>query len=420
MDWLKFLFLAGIVVANAAMIVIVVGAGTALPNYMYAFALELPVCGILVYAVLYYFEMVLSKETRQSRSWNVFSNRTPGFPHVGKFWVSGIAGLCWALNYVCLLLANPEVSGPVQVLFNQLNIVVLLAVSYLFLRSNFSVIQILMVLVIFGLLLAQNLIHSDGPGVDGGQSSKNSPGWLLIYFVGSASIGIAMAWTDSVTKLYKSVFRSRASDGRLVNGRAVSETSALLEPDLDPRPDYTQRSPLSLAQYYLFVNLWAFLFASALVWIPMASYKEHTYTYIMDGIRCLFGGSCKTAGSSLSDKEITVGVYCVWLSSVASFFSAYFAAQLMNTDDKNTAMLSQMGLEIAPFLANVTFAAINYNLLHQDVTTQAWVCSSLVTVISIVYTATKGKGVPWDADHTKKPKFGLADLSPTPELCQWF
>jgi len=101
-------------------------------------------------------------------------------------------GLFWATNYVFLLLANPSVSGLYQVIFNELNLVLVFLVSLVFQGNRYTFFQIFALIA----LLVGGLI----PLADDSNSESNSTGWYLMYLLGAWSIGLANTVTENILR----------------------------------------------------------------------------------------------------------------------------------------------------------------------------------------------------------------------------
>lgn len=370
-------------ISNAIMIVVVVGAGTALPNYMYAFTLELPVFALVVFWVIFVIEQMVARYRGSPGApstllgvVNIFQRR--GEWHVCKFWISGVCGLCWALNYTFLLAANPFVKGALQVIINQLNIVMMFLMSRFFLVRNYSSTQSFIVLLIVVIGLVGLVAPSEGSG---------KAGWIITYAIGTVTIGMAMCWTDEGLAFYTK-----------------------------------EKQSFSLAQYYFYVNLYALVFSMMLFPVPLLASQDNFYKYTIDGIACLFGGSCATGGCdpSRSPCNASIGVACIWGSSFFSFLGAYFSGALMHESRGNTAMLSQMGMMVGPFVSNMIFVCMPVgSLFHSEPTTLEWAINLGIVLLSLAYQATKV--VPavarrFDVEQKETLRFTVMDCRITPEV----
>ena len=135
----KWVLFVTLVLSNAAMVDFVVFEGVIYCNYQYSFSAILSFYGCIFFGILF---MVFNKR------WNPFRTQGEGHLNIFQFKVSGISGLAWAVNYVFLLMANPYTPGFYQTIFNELNIVLVAATSFIFLRRKYYTLQALAVICI--------------------------------------------------------------------------------------------------------------------------------------------------------------------------------------------------------------------------------------------------------------------------------
>lgn len=172
-------------VSNAIMVVMVVISGQTIPGYQFAFAWNLSLYGSIFFLICFFWF--------QGRT-NPFKaiSGNPEITRIMHKWAI-LNGLCWSSNYVMLLLANPLIPGIFQVVFNEMNIVLVVFLS-LFLNGNsFNVAQFLTLigLLIGGFLpLVNASIHGEVKRVV----------WYFIYLIGALAIGMANTVTENVMR----------------------------------------------------------------------------------------------------------------------------------------------------------------------------------------------------------------------------
>jgi len=276
---------------------------------------------------------------------------------------SFINGLLWACNYVFLLLANPKTPSLYQVVFNELNLVVVFILSLTFQGNGYTIPQFFALIALFvgGLL----------PLVDATSDGGSSVGWYLMYIVGAWSIGVANLVTENVMR--NVYFQDKA--------------------------ETPKRFLVSISQFLFLTNLYSIAIVLALLWVPYLAYGADKWQdYTWNGMKCIWTGVCKAEDNAECEHDnYTIGVVHTWLSSTLSFICAYLAAYMQREKD---VVYVSVAYAVAPVLSVTLFVIHPLMGNYYEVPDNISITSCVITLVA---------GVGYKALTLYREKLGLED-----------
>jgi hypothetical protein len=275
--WRAFL----LILSNSSMIVFVVMSGQEYPDYMYSFAVLLCLISIVGFILCHF--LVHGLQYSREKVWEqVYNTR----------FIQIAVGLLWAFNYVFLLNSNPYVPGVIQVIFNEANIVVVIAASRISGLQPYTRWEYAMCLcaIIGGVLPIAAPSSSPTP------SSFPTAFWDILYLCGTIPIALANVYAEHILK--------------------------------------AQPKQFSIGLLYACVNVWTLIFVFALSFVPALNSPTTMWTNFSAGMVAL-----------LTFKGI--GAWWTWIASIISVLSTYLTLTICR-DDVSGATFATLLLTVAP------------------------------------------------------------------------
>jgi len=315
----------------------VVISGENICNYQYSFAWNLSLYGSLLYLITFFccqgFKnpfIALYPDHKEQVTKDL---------HKQAF----INGLLWCMNYVFLLLANPKTPSLYQVVFNELNLVVVFVASLIFQGNTYTFFQILALIT----LLVGGLI----PLADSSSEGASAVGWYLMYVLGAWSIGIANTVTENVMR---NIYLKRGSKKQFL---------------------------VSISQFLFLTNFYSIFQVLALLWVPYLAYGEDKWKdYWLHGMKCLWTGICDASDNAeCAHQNNRDGIMYTWLSSTLSFICAFVAALMQRDYD---VVYVTVAYAVAPVLSTVIFVGKKFMGDYYDAPTDIAIVATIVTLFA--------------------------------------
>jgi hypothetical protein len=326
---------------NAIMIVLVIFSGIEYPAYQYAFALWLCVVSGVGFTLAHF--------CAHGRS----MSRAAALAQVrGNVKVHAALGLAWAFNYVFLLVANPYVPGTVQVVFNELNVVVVVVVTLGLNRTVYrtdphKVTYDWVLLVCCVGVIGSGLLTLVNPTSTAAPTSIPRWIWNVVYIVGSGAIAIANIISEKVFKASK--------------GAASGD--------------------LSIGLCFAMANVWCFLFCALFFVVP--------YLAVLD-----LGTFWSNTTTGLHD----IITFANWRGSLWSLLAAaisvpgsYFSVVICRDDPKG-ATFNSLVLAVAP---GVSAIILNWKALIGETYYQPITGADIASIVLVLAFVLAFKG--WQA-----------------------
>jgi len=369
MNFYAYLFLCLVLLlTNSTMIVFVVMEGDKLVNFQYSFAFALAAITSLVYYVWCVLGRIVDNSRFRFTYLNPLQPVENEVGHLHHFQITGIIGLCLAMNYVFLLIANPYTSGVIQVIFNELNIVVSMIGSMLLLGKSYQWLQLFAGLV----CVVGGIIPLAVPSPSPAQSSIPTLVWYLIYLLGTTPIPFSYIVTENLLQIgFKSHIEAQIKeeeDFGIQNEKQVT------------------RKQVRISQMYCLANMWTTVFVLAFFWVAGIAYVDNLWSNFTNGLACIF------SFGAYNPTECS-GVEWVWVAMLSSFFSTWSSAMITREEDVTIATLI---MTVAPFLSSVIMGVKQiFGPYYTPINWTGWVSLAIVALSVVLYKIPNffGKGI---------------------------
>jgi len=232
------------------------------------------------------------------------------------FKVSGIIGICWGINYVCILVAGPYLPNAIQTIFAQSQLVVVYLVNFLIFKNKLFWYHHF----IIGCILMINLATAWGGGFDSSSPAGFVILWSIIFMVNAFAAGFA---------------------NNLLEALFVVSRKNLNNP-------YPLHGEFSIKDYILAINavsgFWSLVAAIFLFFIPLLAYRTEFVDIVfldwssfvaMDGQLFILGMGLSSWIYTILSYFILAETTALWMTVVGQFAVIAQLLFLANVNDPN-------------------------------------------------------------------------------------
>lgn len=332
-------------------------------NYICAFIMSIFFAGMAIFVYVVTHNPHLEKDEYKVSIWYIIQSSVFYFLcslcYTGRrsFWlwrrllnwrISGLIGACWAINYVCILVAGPYLPNAIQTIFSQGQLVIVYMVNYLVFKNKLSWYHH----AIIGSIITFNLATAWSGGFSSSQSGIILVVWCVIFMVNSLAAGLA-------NNLLEALFE------------CLEDSDPLIPSSNGVKKEVTLIGGYNIKDYIFAINavagVWSLIAAIALFFIPLLAYRDnfvHQVFYDWSSFFSVEGQIC----------VLIMGLFS-WVYTILSYY-------LLN---KTTALWMTVASQIAVIAQLIILAKVN-NPNYQSVPSLSdWINNGIICTVCLVY-----------------------------------